>query len=79
MSPLIVGATISSILTFLKINVSMKDLKNSNKRCVILIAIESIICLMLVLLYHFANLEKISFSIFIGIDIGLYFGFNIIK
>ncbi len=39
MSPLIIGATISSILTFLKINQSMKDVRNSNKRCIILIII----------------------------------------
>jgi len=39
MSPLIIGATFSSILTFLKINQSMKDVRNSNKRCIILIII----------------------------------------
>lgn len=39
MSPLIIGATVSSILTFIKLNQSMKDLRNSNKRCLILIII----------------------------------------
>lgn len=39
LSPFIIGATVTSILTFIKINQSMKDLRNSNKRCVILIVI----------------------------------------
>lgn len=79
MSPLIIGATVTSVFAFLQINQSTNDLKKSNKRCTILILIEFSVCLMLILLYHFANLEKISLSIFIGIDVGLYFGFNIIK
>lgn len=80
LNPLIIGATVTSIITFIKNSFVHKRVNRaSSTRSIIIIVIDVLVCIMLVLLYHLANLKDVSLSIFLGIDIGVYFGFNILK
>ncbi len=80
LNPLIIGSTITSIITFIK-NILVQKLvsKATYKRSIIMVSVDILIFIMLVLLYQLVDLKSISLSIFLGIDIGLYFVFNILK
>ena len=80
LNPLIIGSTVTSIITFLKNVLVHKSVNRAtNIRSVALIVIDVLICAMLVLLYHLANLKDVSLSLFLSIDIGIYFGFNLLR
>jgi hypothetical protein len=78
--PFIIGSTLTSIITFIKNSFVHKSVnRTSNMRSFIMMVIDALVCIMLVLLYRLATLKDVSLSIFLGIDIGVYFGFNILK
>jgi hypothetical protein len=80
LSPLIIGSAITSIITFIKNVLVQKSVNRATyTRSIIMVVIDILVFIMLVLLYQLADLKAISLSIFLGIDIGVYFGFNILK
>lgn len=80
LTPLIIGSTATSIITFIKNSLMHKSVNRAtNTRSIIMIAVEILVCAMLVLLYHLATLSNVSLSIFLGIDIGIYFSLNLLK
>jgi hypothetical protein len=80
LNPLIIGSAVTSIITFIKNKLVHKCVNRAtNTRSIIMIIIDILVFIMLVLLNSLANLSNVSLSIFLGIDIGIYFGFNILK
>lgn len=80
LNPLIVAASLTSIITFFRFNHFLKDIgPNSYTRSICLIVLEAVICLMLCLIYSKSDLSSAKLSILLGIDIGLYFFFNVVK
>lgn len=80
LSPLIIGSAITSIITFIKNTLVHKSVNRAtHTRSIIMVAIDILVFIMLVLLYQLADLQGVSLSIFLGIDIGVYFGFNVLK
>lgn len=80
LTPLIIGSTLTSIATFIKNSIYHKAVNRAtHTRSIIMILSDLLVCAMLVLLYQLASLENVSLSIFLGIDIGIYFVFGILK
>jgi len=80
LNPLIVGSVVTSVITFIKNRLVHKSVNRATSiRSIVLIVADLLICAMLVLLYHLASLKEVSLSLFLGIDIGIYFGFNLLK
>jgi hypothetical protein len=80
LSPLIIGSAITSIITFIKNVLVQKPLNRATHiRSIIMVVIDILVFIMLVLLYQLADLKAVTLSIFLGIDIGVYFGLNVLK
>lgn len=79
-SPLIVGSALTSIITFIKNVLVHKSVNRAtHTRSIIMVLIDILILIILVLLYKLADLKRASLSLVLGIDIGVYFGFNLLK
>ena len=78
---LIVGTTISSIMTFSRYGKYYTTLNpnDNNYRQIILIVVELIICLTLNLVNTYANFDGVSLSAVLAVDFGLYLLFSILK
>lgn len=80
LNPLIVGPTVTSIVTFIKNNLVHNEVNKSERsRSYLMILVEALICIMLVLLHNLGKVSSVNLSIFLAIDIGIYFGFNVLK
>lgn len=80
LTPLIIGATATSIVAFIKNRMMVRSVNRAtSSRSFIAIGSDILVCTMLVLLYHLASLQNMSLSIFLAIDIGIYFGFEVLK
>ena len=79
LNSLIIGATLTSIATYLIYNLFLPKLKQSNIRSILLIVYEMFVCATLALIYSFGDISSINLSTLLGIDIGLYFFFKIVK
>ena len=79
LNSLIIGATLTSIATYLIYSLFLPKLKQSNIRSILLIVYEMFVCATLALIYSFGDISSINLSTLLGIDIGLYFFFKIVK
>ena len=79
LNSLIIGATLTSIATYLIYNLFLPKLKQSNIRSILLIVYEMFVCATLALIYSFGDISSINLSTLLGIDVGLYFFFKIVK
>lgn len=79
LTPLIVGATLSSILIFIKNTCVYKSTRNKSYiRSILMVGIEMGICLMLCLVYQLSN-QQINPTTFLAIDLAIYLLFAIVK
>eukprot|EP00919_Chromeraceae_sp_WS-2016_P015090 GHVR01035475.1.p1 GENE.GHVR01035475.1~~GHVR01035475.1.p1 ORF type:complete len:244 (-),score=-18.56 GHVR01035475.1:2048-2779(-) len=78
---LIIGATITSILSFIIFLPFLEgvSLNESNQKVIITIVIEIVICTVLSLLVGFISFNENNLNIILGFDIGLYVLFSIIN
>ena len=81
LQPMIVGSSLSSILTFIGYNCFLKKLSATLTlaRPFILITIEILTLVLLVVLNASAKLEDLKLSLFLGIDLGIYVLLNVFK
>lgn len=79
LSSMLIGATVTSIFTFIRYSISTKNVSDSYTRSIVLIILEILICLALVLIYKIANLPSLDLTIFLVIDIVIYVIMVLIK
>ena len=76
---MLIGATVTSIFTFIRYNLTIKNISVSYIRSVVLIIIEVVICIALVLIYKLADLPSANLTVLLAIDIAIYVIMNIVK
>lgn len=76
---MLIGATVTSIFTFIRYNLTIKNISVSYIRSVVLIIIEVVICIALVLIYKLADLPSANLTVLLVIDIAIYVIMNIVK
>jgi len=82
LTPLIIGASLTSTLTYFWLTLNSKQMTiliNTTGRLCLSLINEIIFCVLLCLVYYFGNMSVMHIPIFLGIDVGLYIMFNLMK
>lgn len=79
LTPMITGASATSIVTFFRYNLFWNRISSNYWRSLILILIQVAVCIMLNILNSKVNLSSVNLTVLLAIDIALYVAFFLVK